>query len=76
MGGDIAGILAAGVAVWIISASTWRGAFLPLLVIILPAPLLLSRLSREPITNTAKIGNSCRPKTKQEKNVMRNRVRK
>lgn len=49
MGGDIAGILAAGVAVWIVAASTWRGAFLPLLVLILPAPLLLSRISREPM---------------------------
>lgn len=49
MGGDIAGILAAGVAVWIVSAATWRGAFIPLLVLILPTPLLLSRLSREPM---------------------------
>ena len=49
MGGDIAGILAAGVAVWIVSVATWRGAFIPLLVLILPAPLLLSLLSREPM---------------------------
>lgn len=49
MGGDIAGILAAGIAVWIVSVATWRGAFFPLLLIILPAPILLYRLSREPV---------------------------
>lgn len=49
MGRDIAGILAAGIAVWIVSFATWRGAFLPLLLLILPAPFLLSRLSRKPM---------------------------
>jgi predicted MFS family arabinose efflux permease len=49
MGGDSAGILAAGISIWIVSVATWRAAFLPLLALLLPAPFLMYRLSREPI---------------------------
>jgi len=59
MGGDIAGILAAGIAVWIVSVATWRGVFPPLLLFILPAPLLLYRLSREPF-RLASVDNGLR----------------
>lgn len=46
-GGDVAGILAAGLAIWIVAISTWRGAFFPLLILLLPAPLFLYSWSRE-----------------------------
>lgn len=47
MGGDIAGILAAGTAIVIVSIATWRAAFLPLAIVLLPLPLALYVLSRE-----------------------------
>lgn len=49
MGGDIAGILAAGIAVVIVSIATWRAAFLPLALVLLPLPFALYVISREAI---------------------------
>jgi predicted MFS family arabinose efflux permease len=50
VGSDLSGILAAGLAVWIVSVATWRGAFLPLALVLLPLPFVLYRLSTEPVT--------------------------
>jgi MFS family permease len=49
MGGDIAGIIAAGVAILILSIAGWRAAFLPLAIVLLPLPVWLYHLSREPV---------------------------
>lgn len=46
-GGDVAGVLAAGLAIWIIAIATWRGAFFPLLLLLLPAPVILYSWSNE-----------------------------
>ena len=47
MGIDFAGILAAGIAILIVTVATWRAAFIPILVVILPFGLLFYALSRE-----------------------------
>lgn len=49
MGSDMSGILAAGLAVWVVSVATWRAAFLPSLVALTLIPPLLYRLSRESV---------------------------
>lgn len=49
MGSDLSGVLAAVLAVWIVSVATWRSAFLPLAIVLLPLPLVFYRLSREPV---------------------------
>lgn len=49
LGSDLSGILAAGITIWIVSVATWRGAFLPLTLVLLPLPFVFYRLSREPI---------------------------
>jgi predicted MFS family arabinose efflux permease len=48
-GGDISGVVAAGVALVIVSVATWRGAFLPLAVVLVPLLVAFYVLSREPI---------------------------
>lgn len=50
MGGDLAGILAAGIAIVIVSIATWRAAFLPLAIALVPILLVFYWVSREPIT--------------------------
>jgi predicted MFS family arabinose efflux permease len=49
MGGDIAGIIAAGAVVVFFSMTTWRSMFLPLLILSLFLLVLFQQLSREPI---------------------------
>ncbi len=52
-GGDVAGVLAAGLAIWIVAISTWRGAFFPLLILLLPAPVFLYAWSNESLAISA-----------------------
>lgn len=52
IGSDISGIIASGLAVWIVAVATWRSAFFPLVLILLPLPFLLHWLSRESYTVT------------------------
>ncbi|MFB6299911.1 MAG: MFS transporter [Halobacteriales archaeon] len=49
MGSDGSGILAAGLAVWIVTVASWRAAFLPSLVVLAVVPIVLYRLSRESV---------------------------
>ncbi|MFB6161368.1 MAG: MFS transporter [Haloferacaceae archaeon] len=49
VGSDLSGVAAAGIAVWIVSVATWRGAFLPLALVLVPLAVLLARMSREPV---------------------------
>lgn len=53
MGIDFAGILAAGIAILIVTIATWRAAFFPILLIILPLTLFFPALSREKIRISA-----------------------
>jgi predicted MFS family arabinose efflux permease len=52
MGGDFAGILAAGVAIGIVAVATWRAAFLLSLLVLLPVPVVFYRLSRESVSTS------------------------
>lgn len=47
IGSDISGIIASGLAVWIVAIATWRSAFFPLALVMLPLPFVLYWLSRE-----------------------------
>lgn len=49
MGSDFSGILAAGLAVWIVTVASWRAAFLPSLIILAVVPIVFYRLSRETV---------------------------
>ena len=49
MGSEFAGILGAGIAILIVSIATWRAAFLPIAIILLPLLVAFFLLSREPI---------------------------
>ncbi len=49
LGSEISGILAAGVTVLIVSIATWRTAFLPLALLLLPLLVALYAVSRESI---------------------------
>jgi predicted MFS family arabinose efflux permease len=49
MGGDISGVLAAGIAVVVLAIGTWRGAFLPLSVLLFILLIAFYVYSREPI---------------------------
>lgn len=48
-GSDLSGVLGAGVAVLVVSVSTWRGAFLPLGVLLALSMPVLYVTSREPV---------------------------
>lgn len=50
MGGDLAGIFAAGIAIVIVAVATWRAAFLPLAIALVPILIGFYVVSREPIT--------------------------
>lgn len=47
MGSDVSGILASGIAIWILTVAAWQVTFLPLFLVLLPFPVLLYYLSRE-----------------------------
>lgn len=49
IGGDLAGILAAGIAIVIVSVATWRAGFLPLAIVLIPILVLFYWISHEPI---------------------------
>lgn len=49
LGNEVSGILAAGVVIVIVSRTTWRGAFVPLALLLVVLLVVLYRLSREPI---------------------------
>ena len=49
MGGDISGVLAAGIAVLVLSIGTWRSAFLPLSILLCLLLISFYFYSREPI---------------------------
>lgn len=46
---DVAGVLAAVISVWVVSNANWRGAFLPVLFVLVPLPLVFYYVSREPV---------------------------
>lgn len=48
-GSELAGIIGAGVAIVIVSVATWRGAFLPLVAILIPLLIALYVTSRESV---------------------------
>lgn len=49
LGGEFAGIAGAGIAILIVAVATWRAAFLPIAVVLIPLLIGLYLLSREPI---------------------------
>ena len=49
LGSEFAGIVGAGVAILIVAVATWRTAFLPLALLLLPSVIALAVLSKEPI---------------------------
>jgi predicted MFS family arabinose efflux permease len=49
MGIDFAGILAAGIAILIVAVATWRAAFVPILLLMVPFAVLFPVLSRQNI---------------------------
>ena len=53
MGSEFAGILGAGIAIVIVAIATWRAAFLPIAIILLPLLLVFYVLSREPTRITS-----------------------
>lgn len=48
LGGEFAGIFGAGIAILIVAVATWRAAFLPIAIVLLPLLISLFILSREP----------------------------
>lgn len=49
MGSELSGIAGAGIAILIVVVATWRAAFLPLAILLIPLLLAFYLLSREPI---------------------------
>ena len=49
MGSELAGILGAGIAVLIVAVATWRAAFLPLALVLVPLLIAFAVISREPM---------------------------
>lgn len=49
LGSEMSGILGAGLAVFIVSVATWRAAFLPLALLLIPLFVAFHLLSQEPI---------------------------
>ncbi len=49
LGSEVSGIIGAGIAVVIVAVATWRAAFLPLALVLLPLFVALYYVSREPI---------------------------
>lgn len=50
MGSELAGILGAGLAIVIVGVGTWRGAFLPLALLLIPLGVAFYVVSREPVS--------------------------
>lgn len=46
---DVSGVVAAGLAVAVLALATWRSAFLPVLLVLVPTAFLLHRASEEPV---------------------------